>query len=184
MRLCEVEGCGRKHRELGWCHSHAARVRRGEPVGGPFPETPLERFTAKIEVDGDCWIWQAGTDGDGRYGLFKIAGTRQKMVAHRWAYLHLAGLTVPDGLVLDHLCRRTLCVNPDHVEPVTQRENILRGGWGSAKNARKTHCKYGHEFTPDNITPWGQRRGVRICATCHDEYNARRSVARRSEDAA
>lgn len=176
MNRCSVDGCERRSEARGYCHGHYQRVRRGSPVGGPFPETPLERFVAKVEVNGDCWVWVGATDGDGRYGAFYDSSTGKVMRAHRWAYENIAGEQIEE--VLDHLCRRTLCVNPDHLEPVSQHQNILRGGWAPATNARKTHCKRGHEFTPENTevadAKTGKGRRCRECARMHGRMTARR----------
>jgi len=181
---CTVAGCGRKQEARGYCHSHFERHRQGKPVGGPFPETPLDRLAEKIEVDGDCWIFTGATDGDGRYGALYNGATQKVERAHRRAYELLVG-TIPAGLVLDHLCRRTLCVNPDHLDVVTQRENILRGGWGSATNARKTHCNRGHEFDVDNTIVRPSGRQCRECTRANARtYQRRRRAAARSEVAA
>jgi hypothetical protein len=73
---------------------------------------------------------------------------------------------VPTGLHLDHLCGNRSCVRPDHLEPVTQRENTLRGGSFSAVNAKKTHCIRGHEFAGENL---GARSDGRACLRCKQE---------------
>jgi hypothetical protein len=72
---------------------------------------------------------------------------------------------IPEGLTIDHLCRNRGCVNPAHLEAVTNRTNLLRGDGIAALNARKTHCKRGHEFTPENTYVW--REGTRACRACH-----------------
>lgn len=156
MRLCDVEGCERSHEARGYCHGHLARFYRGHSIGGPFPASPLDRFIARIEVDGDCWVWTGGTDGDGRYGMTKADG--RHVPAHRWAYEHLTGQQIPDGFELDHLCRRTLCVNPDHLEPVTHQENVRRGA------LVKDHCRRGHLYTRDNTSY--ASNGGRVCKAC------------------
>lgn len=95
-------------------------------------------------VVGPCWIWQMGLskEGYGRASHLKSKGL--SALTHIATYMLLKG-PVPEGLELDHLCRVTACMNPDHLEPVTHHENILRG-----LRATKTHCKRGHEFTPEN----------------------------------
>jgi hypothetical protein len=95
--------------------------------------------------------------------------------AHRIAY-ELAGLTVPDGLVIDHLCRVRHCVNPAHMEPVTSIENTRRGRGYPIVN-KATHCKRGHAFSPDNTRH--DQRGFRECRTCRRAANLGRSEKRR-----
>lgn len=123
-----------------------------------------ERFWSKVQstAPDECWLWTASVDRGG-YGKFRHSTDSGWVRAHRWAYEHLVG-PIPNGLVIDHLCRVRNCVNPDHLEPVTNRENTLRG-LNPIGQPRKTHCKHGHEFTPDNIytkpgTSW------RECRTC------------------
>ena len=95
-------------------------------------------------LKGPCWIWQGQINQDG-YGRATQMGPKNLSTsAHAAAYMVLKG-PVPGGLELDHLCRVRACINPDHLEPVTHHENMLRG-----KQATLTHCKRGHEFTPEN----------------------------------
>jgi hypothetical protein len=125
-----------------------------------------ERFWSKVDVGNqdECWEW-SGCRVRG-YGQFHI-GNRKRVRAHRFAYELLVG-EIPEGLVLDHLCRNTACCNPAHLEAVTTRENILRGVGLAAANSRKTHCKNGHEFTPENTysSPSEEQRGWRECRVC------------------
>ena len=130
---------------------------------------PMESFVEKVAIMPDgCWPWTAHTTGCG-YGYFYDPAVQRKEVAHRWAYKAVVG-PIPEGLDLDHLCRVRHCVNPDHLEPVTRRENLLRGIGLPAQRAKQTHCKRGHEFTSVNTYITG--RGERHCRTCGRERKA------------
>lgn len=127
---------------------------------------PLARFDAKWdEDDNGCWIWSGSLNHKG-YGSFMGEGGRggRVVLAHRWSHETFIG-PIPEGFQVDHLCRVRACVNPAHLESVTPRTNTLRSDSVSAINARKTHCKKGHEFTEDNLFP--STRVERVCLTCY-----------------
>lgn len=132
---------------------------------------PEERFMSYVDVD-KCWLWKGGLISG--YGTFKWNGERLR--SHRLSYELFSG-PIPEGLVIDHLCRKRNCVNPDHLEPVTLEENILRGNGLPARNKRKTHCLRGHPFSPDNvrIAP----NGSRICRICISTYLKRWTIKNR-----
>lgn len=127
----------------------------------------VARFWSKVQKGDGCWEWNASREKAG-YGSFRLGERTVK--AHRYAYELVVG-PIPEGLHLDHLCRNRGCVNPDHLEPVTHRTNVLRGAGVTAANARKTHCIHGHEFTPDNIVPLPG--GGRKCRACQLAANLR-----------
>lgn len=131
------------------------------------------RFESKIKVDGNgCFVWQGGVSTQG-YGKFKVEG--KTALAHRWNYRRVNG-DIPEGKVLDHLCRNRRCVNPDHLEMVDNRVNVLRGVGPSAANEGKTHCVNGHEFTPENTY---RRRNGRECRQCWEDRRRRDGVMKR-----
>lgn len=121
-----------------------------------------ERFWEKVEKSDGCWMWTGAKDKDG-YGQTAIG--HHHLHAHRVAYELMVG-PLPDELVTDHLCRTPSCVNPAHIEPVTVRENVLRGVSLAAANAVKTHCPQGHPLSGDNVFSVTGQRGRR-CRTCH-----------------
>ncbi len=135
-----------------------------------------ERFWKFVDDrSGDCWLWTGAIDGRG-YGSW-TRSEKRKVGAHRFAYQITVG-PIPDGLDLDHLCRVRHCVNPSHLEPVTRQVNIQRG---ANRNREKTHCKRGHEFTPENT--YMTSAGGRSCRTCRAAYFKERDknrVRRRS----
>lgn len=132
------------------------------------------RFWAKVDVSAGpsgCWLWTAARNDLG-YGRFTVRP--RQMDAHRWAWLLTTGSLPAKGLELDHLCRNPPCVNPAHLEPVTHRENQIRGH-GVSGRARWTHCTNGHEYTPENTA---RHHGRRECRTCVRAYRKARNYFR------
>jgi len=111
-------------------------------------------------VPDGCWTWRGSGNGLG-YGRLSVDG--KPTYAHRYAYT-LFVAPIPSGKSIDHLCGNRSCVNPAHLEPVTHRENVRRGGGFPGTNARKTHCHLGHALEGDNMV--ADRHGNRACRTC------------------
>jgi len=129
----------------------------------------------KIDSNG-CWIWTGSTsrhNGKITYGRIRIDYRNHGV--HRVSYELYRG-TIPSGLTIDHLCRQTLCFNPDHLEAVSLRENILRGNGIAARSVKKTHCKYGHPFSKEN-TKIRTSTTHRLCIEC--ERNFKRAYRER-----
>lgn len=167
-RICTMVDCGKPELARGLCGKHWRDWRKQTVL-----PTREERFWAKVNKTEACWEWTASLHPSG-YGQFMYVGHRPR-AAHRVAYEWLRG-PIPEGLVLDHLCRNRTCVNPDHLEPVTHRENILRGVGASARNVVKTRCDQGHPF--DKANTYIDQRGRRTCRTCRRE-GLRRFYAKR-----
>lgn len=121
------------------------------------------RFWPQVDKSGECWLW-TGTTVNG-YGTFWTRGSPRYARAHRVAYTLIRG--EPDlTLELDHLCRVKLCVNPWHIEAVPHRINIRRSDNPMGINARKTHCKNGHELRPETVYSPPSKPGSRVCKLC------------------
>lgn len=122
----------------------------------------------KHDVKTGCWVWIGRLDKDGYAGQFKIGsradGTRRLVRVHRFVYAVLVE-PIPEGFVIDHLCRNRACQNPFHMEPVTPEENTRRG-----ERATKTHCHRGHLLAGENLRR--SSSGARVCRTCFREYQA------------
>lgn len=141
------------------------------------------RFWSKVDKNGpvpairpdlgSCWVWtKALNKGYGAFG----DGHKKVRGSHIVAYELLIG-QVPDGLELDHLCRNHACVNPSHLEPVTHRENTMRGLNMTAIEAVVTHCPQGHPYDEANTTIRGGKRFCRECARIAKRLDWKRSTA-------
>jgi hypothetical protein len=180
----------------GRCKTHYKAWRRS--AGENFVSLnhdPVARFWEKVDKrdPDECWPWRAAIEPSG-YPTYRATYQGVRFTkAHRFAY-HITVGPVPDGLDLDHLCHtrdedcragnecpHRRCCNPAHLEPVTERVNVLRGRSASADNARKMRCDHGHLLAGDNlrIEPDGSRR----CRTCN-RTNQRRYKQRKQNRAA
>jgi len=137
----------------------------------------IDRFNHYVIKTGNCHEWTGGKNNNG-YGSFRING--KPIGSHRFAYEMNYG-KIPEGLVIDHLCKNHSCVNPEHLEAVTQQENCTRGLSGKHGNQRKgsehpeskkTHCPKGHEYNQENT--YRDPKGHRFCKSCRREVDRKR----------
>jgi hypothetical protein len=137
------------------------------PSPPPSKEDRTRIFWERVEIGPGCWLWK-GKKIKGGYGMLRRSG--REVYAYRYAYELTYG-PIPAGLLLDHLCRNRLCVNPAHLEAVTHQENVRRGAAGQATAARKrarTHCRNGHPYDAANTRINSQ--GHRECRACARNY--------------
>ena len=137
------------------------------PIGVYRRPSAQIRFWSKVQITEGCWLWLGAKHHKG-YGSF-WTGEKYKE-AHRFAYEFAVG-AVPEGLQIDHLCRNRGCVKPEHLEAVTQRENLRRG---MNYHRSQTHCKRGHPFDLFNTYRATNGRACRICAREHSQRRWRR----------
>ena len=167
---CSIDGCNKPAKSRGWCSKHYTRWKRhGDPLKvKQIVGDDEARFWSKVDKDGPlptwapflgpCWLWKDRLSG----GYGRMHG-RVATQAHRFSYELNVG-PIPEGLVIDHVCRVRHCVNPAHLEVVTNAENILRGNGFSARHARKTRCSFGHQYDGTNTRI--RADGSRSCIAC------------------
>lgn len=141
-------------------------------VARQFQMTIAKRLMKSVEFAGNgCWNWTAAKSHFG-YGNIFVSG--RGMYAHRVSYQLFKG-PIPEGLSLDHLCRNPSCLNPEHLEPVTHKENMKRGFISRGKGGSDTHCPRNHERNDENTHV--SDKGIRSCRACARE-RAREKKAR------
>lgn len=148
---------------------------------GTPQRTLQERFEARVVRGPDCWTW-AGSHNNKGYPVIAAKNEQGKWrpyLVHRIAYELLIG-PIPDGLKIDHLCCNTRCVNPGHLEPVTQQVNMLRGNHPSALAVRTGFCKRGHRYTAANTMH--NTSGSRECRACRRMRDRQRLHPRGGRD--
>ena len=170
---CSIEGCDKGARWRGLCRRHYIEDQyRDTPE--PSDEELAGRILPRIEKQPDdgCWLWTGAGHARTGHGMFgyNALGRNITRYVHRFVYEYLVG-PIPDGLVLDHLCRVTRCCNPSHLEPVSGAVNVERGVGPTAERARKTHCVNGHPLSGSNL--YVTKRGHRHCKACSAERSRR-----------
>lgn len=182
IRLCSFPGCGRKHEGHGLCQGHRQQQKRGEELAPLFLHVRPKNTPPRILYDevpcpvaglkGPCHVFRGNISkgSDGGYGTVGFKGKIVKV--HRYVYERDVG-PIPEGMKIDHRCRVRACCNPDHLRCVTNQvnttENVVNHQWQVM--AARTHCKNGHEFTPENV-PLKTSKG-RGCRACNREKRRR-----------
>lgn len=143
---------------------------------GIYPRKTLEeRFWSKVKKTDGCWIWQGHVNKKTHYGMIQVnhAPKLVHVISFEWS-----NGSIPEGMEIDHLCRNRICVNPDHLEAVKHRDNVLRGINACATNAKVTHCPQGHPY--DLFNTYYRPDGGRDCKLCRvrrrREFKARKEV--------
>lgn len=177
-QACAVDACGRKRHARGLCKMHYKRLAATgplDPLPLPYSQGNVDGFWGRVNRDADCWEWKGSKTAAG-YGNLRLPGGRNGY-AHRVAYELTCG-PIPEGKVLDHLCRNRGCVNPEHLEPVDQYENVMRGA--TPYGPHRPTCRAGHDITkPENV--YTRPSGSSLCRVCARAQENKRREARRAK---
>ena len=172
---CSTENCTKSAARRGMCRRHYEHARRNGLIQPILIKDDEQRFYSKIQQDDEgCWLWAGSVYRNG-YGRMSV--NNKTVLAHRFAYVLLVG-EIPQGKQLDHLCRKRSCVNPEHLEPVSAKENQLRGDTFTARNSKVAYCRQGHPYSGENLylTPDGRRD----CRACRRVANAKQDAKRKA----
>lgn len=172
-KTCSVDGCNKFAHARGLCPTHYTRHLAGKRLDAEVKSRgaiTAERFWLMVDKVSDpngCWLWTGRThEGYGRSGVPRHKG---QVGAHRAAWYWTHGSLPPQGMHLDHLCMNRRCVNLDHLEVVTPRENTMRSANALFKHwVTRTECDKGHPLSGDNLAI--RKGGGRKCRACHAEY--------------
>lgn len=170
-KSCSFPNCTKPKRRLGYCDGHYSQIKSGrelKPLKFKRPNNtePIIKYTeipCPVKgLEGPCHIFTGIIDRDG-YGKIRPAPKAKRVSVHRYVWKKFKGYIPP--YPLDHQCRNRACCNVKHLRVVTERQNALENSISiTAINAKKTHCKYGHEFTEQNT--YRNKSGGRVCRTC------------------
>lgn len=182
---CSVDGCDSVSFCRTWCRTHYTRwyetgslslgVRQNDH--SHRRRSVEERFWEKVLQGPNHWLWNGSKTKLG-YGMIWDHARQGHAMAHRVSWEIANGQAIPEGMVIDHLCRTPSCVNPAHLEVVSVSTNTARGlagEVGGMRNRTKTHCPQGHPYSPENTYYYGNRRVCRSCAI--ERTQARRRAA-------
>jgi len=161
----------------GSCYNRLRKSGNILPGYSSWHKPLKDRILEKTDRSGECWLWLGSRYLSG-YGMLSIKS--RATPAHRVSYQEFVG-RIPEGFQIDHLCRVRHCVNPNHLEPVTQQENLRRAPYTASDLQRsKTHCPQGHFYAGENlyVTPTGGR----ACRACRSEHTRRYRENRKKVD--
>lgn len=181
-RTCAADGCDNPPIARGFCRLDYHRERAAGRLPVLVRPTPVERFWSHVEKTSTCWLWTGATTAGG-YGQHGVNGA--VLYAHRVSYeMHIG--PIPEGLHIDHLCRVRRCVNPMHLEAVTQAENTRRGMGSQVLSRRRGLCLRQHRMTPENTIirrATATRSEEHWCRECAQRRERERTVRRRERRA-
>lgn len=166
MTLCEC-GCGQETSIIYKTNGQRGDVRGAHRRYLPYHHLRSAKDEDRYVVNLETGCWEFKGSKRWGYGMMQHPLKHKVVMAHRYFWEKEHG-PVPDGLELDHLCRVRRCVNPSHLEPVTRRENIVRGVNQIARQVRQTHCKRGHLLEGWNILT--TKTTARRCRECRKLY--------------
>lgn len=166
-KLCSIDGCESTTYQCGWCTKHYQRIRHHGDPHYTGRRTPEQRFWAKVDKSGDCWLWTRATTPAG-YGVMNI--DQQTVYVHRYSFELANGPLTPDRSYVDHICHNPACVRPTHLRAVTNKQNGenhqgliasnksgVRGVWWNKHRSKWTatvthHQRQYHAGSFDDIT--------------------------------